>query len=65
MAFNSRIMRGLEEACGDNEAMKGFMRDLVVCEMRGIKQYKGEYEKMLKKWSEKEEPQTNDSTKGW
>lgn len=65
MAFNRRIMQRLEEACEGNEAMKGFMRDLVRCEIQGVKQYKGEYEKLLKQWSREEEPQVGDSTMGW
>ena len=54
MAFNRRIMQKLEEACGDNEAMKGYMRDLVTNEIKGVKQYKAPYEGMLKQWSGKE-----------
>lgn len=55
MAFNKRIMSKLEDACDGNEAMQDFMRDLVVYEMSGSKQYMKEYEKLLKKHAKEEE----------
>ena len=48
MGFNRRIMKKLEDACDDNEAMLGYMRDIVTFEMREVKQYKASYEQYLK-----------------
>lgn len=54
MAFNKRIMKKLEEACDGNEAMLGYMRDIVTLEMREVKQYKTDYSKCLKRRSREE-----------
>lgn len=54
MAFNKRIMSKLEAACEDNEAMMGYMRDIVIHEMSGAKQYTKEYERILKERAKEE-----------
>lgn len=54
MAFNKRIMAKLEDACEGNEAMQDFMRELVVYEMDGAKQYVKEYERLLKLYAKQE-----------
>ena len=54
MAFNRRIMLKLEDACGENEAMLGYMRDIVTFEMREAGRYKSDYEDFLKKRAKEE-----------
>lgn len=54
MAFNRRIMQKLEEACEGNEAMLGYMRDIVGYEMRDAGRYTEKYEEYLRRWSKRE-----------
>ena len=54
MAFNRRIMNRLEEACEGNVAMKGFLREVIIYEMREPGNYTKKYEERLKKWAAKE-----------
>ena len=55
MAFNKRIMDKIEKACDGNDAMLGYMHDIVMHEMSGAKQYTKEYERILKEHAKEEE----------
>lgn len=54
MAFNKRIMDKIEAACKGNEAMLGYMHDIVMIEMGEAKQYTKEYERKLKERAKEE-----------
>lgn len=54
MAFSKRIMDKIEEACEGNEAMLGYMHDIVMIEMGEAKHYTKEYELKLKERAKEE-----------
>ena len=57
MAFNKRIMDKIEKACKGNDAMLGYMRDIVMIEMGDAKHYTKEYELKLKERAKEERGQ--------
>lgn len=48
MAFNKRILNKIEEQCGDDEVLLDYIRRAIIFELSESKQYKKEYEHLLK-----------------
>lgn len=49
MALNKRNMDKISALCGDDDAMLGFMRDIITHEIMGNKQYTKAYKDALRK----------------
>lgn len=51
MAINRRALNKVEEYCDGNQAMLGFLRELLVFEVDSPGRYTEEYEKLLEDYS--------------
>lgn len=48
MAFSKRVLDKIERGCKGDQAMLDYMRGIIAYEFSGSKQYKKEYERLLR-----------------